>query len=200
MMALIGYARVSTSEQNLDHQVDALEKAGCIKIFKEKASGKSVKNRPVLQECLNYLREGDILTVTHSDRISRSVLDAAKMIADFKDKKIHFKSLTEPFDTNDPNGEMVFNIMMSISQRQRQTISERTLAGLAAARARGRCGGRPFQLSPESTKSLLALHATGTPIYEIAKMFKITTVTVYQYINRAKIDGTYPTKNQNQEK
>ena len=136
---LIGYARVSTHDQNLDLQKDALEKAGCEKIHVEKASGKS-SNRPELGKVMNYLREGDTLVVWRLDRLGRSMKHLVELVTQMEEKGIGFRSLTEAMDTTTSGGKLIFHIFGALAEFERNLIQERTQAGLLAARARGRIG------------------------------------------------------------
>src|SRR5438270_4152035 len=139
---LIGYARVSTSDQTLNLQKDALEKIGCSKIFTDIMSG-STTERQGLDEALSFVREGDTLVVWRLDRLGRSLKHLIETITSLNNRKIGFKSLTESIDTTTSNGRLIFNIFASLAESERDLIRERTKAGLAAARARGRVGGRP---------------------------------------------------------
>src|SRR5712692_6560957 len=139
---LIGYARVSTADQTLHLQTDALEKAGCIKIFTDIISGAKAE-RKGLEEAKNYVREGDTLVVWKLDRLGRSLRDLIEIITDLHNRKIGFKSLTESIDTTTSGGKLIFHIFGSLAEFERDIIRERTQAGLQAARGRGRGGGRP---------------------------------------------------------
>jgi len=139
---LIGYARVSTDDQNPSLQIDALKAAGCDKIFVEKASGAD-RDRPVLAKALAYVREGDVFCVWKLDRAGRSVSHLIEIVEDLKARKVGFKSLNDAIDTTTAAGNLMFQIMASFAEFERNIIRERTMAGLAAARARGRIGGRP---------------------------------------------------------
>jgi DNA invertase Pin-like site-specific DNA recombinase len=139
---LIGYARVSTEEQNLDLQIDALTAAGCKKIFVEKASG-GKKNRPELTKALAFIRQGETFCVYKLDRAGRSLMHLLQMVENLRSRSIGFKSLNESIDTTTAAGNMLFQIMGAFAEFEKSVIRERTLAGLAAARARGRIGGRP---------------------------------------------------------
>src|SRR5437899_1292748 len=141
-MALIGYARVSTQDQNLHLQKDALTKAGCEKIFTDTISG-STQERKGLDEALNFLRSGDTLVVWKLDRLGRTMKHLIDTVTQLKDKGIGFKSLTENIDTTTPGGKLIFHVFGSLAEFERDLIRERTQAGLLAARARGRRGGRP---------------------------------------------------------
>lgn len=138
---IIGYARVSTHDQNLDSQLDALQKADCEQIFQEKITGK-IKDRPELISCLKALRKGDVLVVWKLDRLARSLKDLVEIITDLNQREIGFKSLTEAIDTNSATGRLVFHIFGALAEFEHSLIRERTIAGLDAARARGRKGGR----------------------------------------------------------
>ncbi|WP_393964363.1 recombinase family protein [Exiguobacterium sp. S22-S28] len=139
-MSKIGYARVSTSDQNLDLQLDELEKAGCTKIFQEKAS--SVKKRPELEKYLDYLREGDTLVVWKLDRLGRTTKKLLELIDDLRDRGINLQILTLGVDTSTAAGRLFFTMMAGLAEMERELIRERTKAGLQAARSRGRLGGR----------------------------------------------------------
>ncbi len=177
----IGYIRISTGKQNLELQKDALTKYGCLKIFEDVASGART-DRPGLKACLEYLRKNDTLVVWKSDRLGRSTVELLKIIDSFREKEINFKSLTEDlFDTTTPNGRLVFGIFALLAEHERDRLRERTNAGLKAARARGRLGGRPKKLTPE--KKMLATEALANPennIKDIAKALKVSSSTIYR--------------------
>src|ERR687894_1039466 len=143
----IGYARVSTGEQTLDLQLDALQAAGCGKVYTETASGAKA-DRPVLDEVLSYLRGGDTLVVWRLDRLGRSLQHLIEVVAQLAVRGIGFKSLTEQIDTTTPGGKLVFHVFGALAEFERDLTRERTHAGLAAARARGRQGGRPSVMTP----------------------------------------------------
>ena len=142
----IGYARVSTQDQNAELQTDALRASGCEQIHQEKASGKS-RDRPELERCLQTLRTGDTLVVWRLDRLGRSLKDLVEIVQALQDRGIGFQSLTESLDTTNAGGRLVFHIFGALAEFERNLIRERTIAGLAAARARGRRGGRREKLS-----------------------------------------------------
>jgi DNA invertase Pin-like site-specific DNA recombinase len=146
----VGYTRVSTQDQNLHSQTDALTAAGASRIFTDKITGKNAA-RPGLAECMKYLRdnEGDVLLVYSTDRLGRSMTDLVSIVGELHRRGIQFRSLTEPFDTTTAGGELFFHICAAFAQMNGRIISERTTAGLAAARARGRMGGRPTVMTPE---------------------------------------------------
>lgn len=181
----IGYARVSTPDQKLDLQIDALTKAGCEKIFSEKQS--AIKHRPEFELLKNQLREGDTLIVWKLDRIGRSMKDLVNLIGQFQDMKIDFVSLQDNVDTCTPQGRLFFNIMASLAEFEREIIRERTMAGLAAARERGRTGGRPKGLSEENLRKAKAAkqlyESTGDSTAEIAKTLGISRTTLYRYLH-----------------
>ena len=145
---IIGYARVSTKDQNLDAQIDALSAAGAERIFQEKITGK-VRQRPELEKMLEQLRDGDVVVITKYDRLARSLPDLLGLVETIKEKGAHFRSITEDVDTSTPSGRLTFHIFGSIAQFQRELIVERTNEGLAAAKKRGRVMGRPPALSPD---------------------------------------------------
>ena len=137
----IGYARVSTKEQNLSLQIDALKKEGCYMVFQEKVSG-SKADRPELRKMIDQLREGDIIIIWKLDRLGRSLRDLVNLIKEIQDKEAGLKSLNDSIDTTTAHGKLIFHIFASLAEFERDIISERTKAGLVSARARGRKGGR----------------------------------------------------------
>ncbi len=179
----IGYARVSTGEQTLDLQLDALAKAGCGKVFEETASGAKAE-RPVLQDVLGYLRAGDTLVVWRLDRLGRSLRHLIETVADLAARGIGFKSLTEQIDTTTSGGKLVFHVFGALAEFERDLGAERTHAGLRAARARGRLGGRPKALGdPKKLALAQALYDGGqTDIATICKTLGISRATLYRYV------------------
>jgi DNA invertase Pin-like site-specific DNA recombinase len=176
----IGYARVSTDDQNLDLQKDALTRAECSRIYEEHKSGKSL-DRPELDACRKALRAGDILAVWRLDRLGRSLPDLIHIIGELRDGGIGFESITEKIDTTTATGELTFHIFAALAQFERQLIRERTRAGLAAARARGRKGGRPTKLTTNDTKAIKSLVKAGElTMSEIAKRFNVHRSTIYK--------------------
>lgn len=147
-MSVIGYTRVSTQDQNLHSQLDALRAAGAKPIYSDKITGKN-SNRPGLVDCMKFLRSGDTLLVYSTDRLGRSMTDVVTIVAQLGERGVEFKSLTEPFDTTTAGGELFFHICAAFAQMNGRIISERTRAGLASAKARGRLGGRPTVMTPE---------------------------------------------------
>ena len=153
-MEIIGYARVSTREQNLDLQLDALKEAGCKLIFEEKVSG--VKDRPELDKALAYLREGDTFVIWKLDRLGRSLKDLVYIVDCLQKRKIAFKSIVDGIDTNSALGRCQFGIFASLAEYEREIIVERTRAGLQAAKERGKLTGRPIGLSEDAKRKAIA--------------------------------------------
>src|SRR4051794_3560024 len=181
---LVGYARVSTYDQTLDLQHDALKSAGCTKILTDTASGAQTE-RKGLSEALTYARPGDTLVVWKLDRLGRSLKDLITRIKELNDRKIGFKSLTENIDTTTSGGKLIFHIFGALAEFERDIIKERTNAGLAAARARGKRGGRPKALTPEKIKLARRLYAdTSTSVAEICKMLGISRHTLQRYVKK----------------
>ena len=181
---IIGYARVSTHDQNLDSQLDALQKADYEQIFQEKITGKT-KDRPELISCLKALRKGDVLVVWKLDRLARSLKDLVEIITDLNQREIGFKSLTEAIDTTSATGRLVFHIFGALAEFEHSLIRERTIAGLDAARARGRKGGRKPSMSENDIKKAKAMlsdpQITKT---EVAKHFGVSRVTLNSSLNK----------------
>ena len=175
---LIGYARVSTNEQNLDLQLDALTKAGCERIFQEHLSG-SKSDRPELQQAFDFLREGDTLVCWRLDRIGRSLKHLIQISEDLKAKNIGLKSLTEGLDTTTSGGKLIFHIFGALAEFERDVIRERTLAGLASARARGRMGGRPGAPQSKIDAARILADTTNKTIKEICETVGISRRTYY---------------------
>ena len=176
---LIGYARVSTSEQDLSLQIDALNRADCERIFQDKASG-SHTNRPGLQEALSYMRQGDVLVVWKLDRIARSLKHLLEIVAQLEERGIEFKSIQEQINTTTSHGRFFFNVMGALAQMERELIVERTQAGLAAARARGRLGGRPRKLDDAGLSMARELIRGGKSIHEVADFVGVHRSTLYR--------------------
>ncbi len=180
---LIGYARVSTHEQTLALQQDALQKAGCDKIFTDTISGAKTE-RPGLDEALTFLRPGDTLVVWRLDRLGRSLKHLIDTITALHDRGIGFKSLTENIDTTTSGGKLIFHIFGALAEFERDIIRERTNAGLQAARARGKIGGRPKSLHVKNKAAMAqALYNDKTnSIADICKTLNISRATLYRYI------------------
>jgi DNA invertase Pin-like site-specific DNA recombinase len=180
----IGYARVSTKLQNLELQLDALEKAGCQQIYKEQASG-ARQDRPELERMLSQLRSGDTIVVWKIDRIGRSLKHLVNLIGDLQERQIGFHSLTDNINTTTAQGRLVFNIFASLAEFERELISERTHAGLDNARRKGKRLGRPSGLSPERLKKATTareLHHLGYTKAEIARQLGISLSSVQRYL------------------
>lgn len=184
---LIGYARVSKFEQNLDLQTDALKSLGVEKIFIDKVSG--VKSeKPQLQKLLDFIRPGDTLTVWRLDRLGRSTVGLIQLINQLNERGVHFRSISENIDTGSASGKLIFQIFCVLAEHERNVLIERTHAGLAAARARGRKGGRPKGLTEKYVKiapMVKAAYASKeVPVAEIMKAFKIgSKTTFYKIVN-----------------
>jgi DNA invertase Pin-like site-specific DNA recombinase len=175
---IIGYARVSTEEQHLDAQTSALEAAGAERIFAEKVSG-TKKSRPELDRMIEQLRDGDVVVVTKYDRLSRSLQDLLSIVEAVGAQGAGFRSLAEDIDTTTPAGRLVFHVFASIAQFERERISERTKEGLAAARKRGRIGGRPNALSSERRAEVARMRdQEGRGIAELARLFEVSPNTI----------------------
>jgi DNA invertase Pin-like site-specific DNA recombinase len=179
---LIGYARVSTDDQNLDLQKDALTQAGCERILEDRLSGAKAE-RPGLKAALDYTRPGDVLVVWRLDRLSRSLKDLIEMVALLDTKGIGLKSLQESIDTSSSSGKLIFHIFGALAEFERNLIRERTHAGLQAARARGRKGGRPKSLDADKRKLAVRLYDERQhSIDQICRMMGISKPTLYKYI------------------
>lgn len=188
---VIGYARCSTADQNLDWQLDALNKEGCERIYQEKISG-TKKDRPELGKMLDALRAGDTVVICELTRLSRSTKDLFELVERISNAGANIKSLKEAWlDTTTPQGKLLFTIFAGVSQFERDLTYERTMEGLAAARARGRKGGRP-RANSKAISQALALYDTGTiHIKDILETTGISKATLYKYINqrKTKTDG-----------
>lgn len=179
---LIGYARVSTLEQDPQMQIQALQAAGCEKIFEERASGAKAE-RPQLAAAISHLREGDTFCVWRLDRLGRNMRHLIETVEALKKRGVEFRSLTEGIDTTTIGGELVFGIFSAISQFERNLIRERTMAGLSAARARGRKGGRPRSLSDADVRAARAmLSEPSITVSEVAQRFGVHVSTMHAYL------------------
>lgn len=181
----IGYARVSTVEQNLNLQIDALKKSGCEKIFKEKISGAS-KNRPELDRMIDQFRKDDELYVWRLDRLGRSLKHIIDLVLELNDKGVIVKGLTDGVDTSTINGRLLLNIMASFAEYERELIKERTNAGLRIARENGKIGGRPKGLTKDTVRKLLIIRTSykdedQTP-EQIYNSLNISRATYYRYV------------------
>lgn len=183
----IGYARVSTQDQDLSLQLDALKRADCEQIYEEKVSGKNT-DRPELANCLKALRTGDTLVVWRMDRLGRSLRDLVEIVTNLEAKGIHFVSITEKIETGTATGKLMFHVFASMAEFERNLISERTLAGLAAARARGRVGGRKPALSAKDIEhARLLLRNPNITVTEVAARFGVTRQTIYRQVGVVRV-------------
>ena len=180
-----GYARVSTKDQNLELQIDALEKYGCQKIYSEKAKGAKA-DRPKWQELLNQIESGDTLVIWKLDRMGRSLHHLIKVVTELMEKNISIISLNDPIDTTNIQGKLMFNIFASLAEFEKDLIRERTMAGLRSARVRGRMGGRPKGLSQEAIRKACTAEALYSQkelsINEITEQLSISKTTLYKYL------------------
>jgi len=179
---LIGYARVSTVDQNAALQVDALKTAGCSRVFTDKASG-TLASRPQLDRLLDHLRPGDVVVVWRLDRLGRSLKNLIALVEDLAERGVGFRSLSESIDTTTANGKLFFSIMGALAEFERELIRERTMAGLEAARARGRVGGRPPKMTPEKVKVAREMYASREHTVEaIAETVGVSRKTIYRWL------------------
>ena len=180
----IGYARVSTLEQNVAPQIDQLKDAGCERIFRDKASGAKTE-RPGLHEALDFLREGDTLVVWRLDRLGRSLKHLLETVSKLEERGIGFRSLQESIDTTTSGGRLIFHIFGALAEFERNLIRERTMAGLRAARARGRVGGRPRKLDAKKTELAYQLYDEKKyAVKDICRMLGVSKPTLYAYLAR----------------
>ena len=178
---LIGYARVSTQDQNLDLQIDALTNAGCKKIFHEKTSG-SRAERPEFSKAREALREGDTLVVWKLDRLGRSVKNLVDLVGELHKQGIQFKSLTDSIDTGTPSGRFFFHVMASLAQMERELAVERTRTGIETARKLGRKGGRKRRMTDSKIESAKRLLANGMPPRDVALNLSVSIPTLYRWL------------------
>ena len=185
-MALIGYARCSTPEQSLDRQVDELGAHGCERTFSETASGKRGATRPQWDACLSHLRAGDTLAVTELSRLGRNVGDLGRLLDDLDDRGVGLKILNLGIDTTTAAGRLIFTIVGAVAAMERDLLIERTHSGLAAARARGRVGGRRRSFTPAQEREAQRLYNTGqVTVDQIARALGSSTSTIYRYLDTA---------------
>ncbi len=177
----IGYARVSTEDQNLELQLGALKKAGCTRVFTDRTSGAGA-DRPGLKEALSHLRETDTLVVWKLDRLGRSVKGLVDLVMNLENQLVHFKSLTDSIDTKTPAGRFFFHVMASLAQMERELIVERTRAGLEAARRQGRVGGRKRLMTDKKLNAAKKLLGSGTPPQEVAQTLGLSVPTLYRWL------------------
>ena len=185
---LVGYARVSTEDQKLDLQLDALKVAGCERLYSDQVSGAS-KLKPGLEDALAYLRAGDTLVVWKLDRLGRTVKGLVDLVQTLQDKDIQFRSLTDGIDTSTTAGRFFFHVMAALAQMERELVRERTMAGLTAARARGRLGGRKPKMDESKLKSARHLLASGMAPKEVAANLGVSRATLYRALSLQKSDA-----------
>ncbi len=187
---LVGYARVSTSQQDTALQIDALKAAGCERIFEEKASG-AQRDRPQLKAALEFMRsEVDTLVCYRLDRVARSLSQLILTVEDLEARGIGFKSLNEQIDTTSAGGKLVFHIFASLAQYEKSLIRSRTMAGLESARARGRIGGRPKLINDDKLKVAKTLLANSDmTVTDIAKQIEVSPATLYRYLPAARAEA-----------
>jgi len=181
LFMLIGYARVSTQDQNLSLQLEALKKAGCEKIFKDKTSG-SRADRPGLNKALELLRKDDTLIVWKLDRLGRSVKHLVNLVGELRQEGVQFKSITDSIDTGTPSGRFFFHVMASLAEMERELTIERTRAGLETARKLGRKGGRRRKMTESKVESAKKLLLNGVPPKDVAKNLGVSVPTLYRWI------------------
>lgn len=188
MHEVVGYARVSTDDQNLTLQKDALEKAGCTKFFTDTISG-SKSSRPGLDELLKYSREGDTVVVWRLDRLGRSLKDLIEIVGKLEVNGIALKSLNESIDTSSSSGKLIFHIFGALAEFERNLIRERTNAGLESAKARGRVGGRPKKLEPKKIDIAKELYKSNEhSVIEICDLVGVSKPTLYKYLKTNKTE------------
>lgn len=182
-MALIGYARVSTRDQHLDSQLDVLTRAGCVRIFQDTASG-TLARRPQLDAALAFLRAGDVLVVTRLDRLGRSVKHLKDVAEFLQNQGVGLQALEQGIDTSSAGGRLFFHMLAAIAEFERDLISDRTRDGLAAARARGRHGGRPQKLTPAKIAKARQWYDAGQmTVDEIGKALGVSRATIYRALS-----------------
>jgi DNA invertase Pin-like site-specific DNA recombinase len=180
--SLVGYARVSTGDQNIDLQTDALQAAGCARVFTDTASG-SLAERPQLSAALDYLRDGDTLVVWRLDRLGRYIRHLIDTVVILQERGFGFRSIQESIDTTASGGRLVFHVFCALAEFERDLIRERTHAGLAAARARGRVGGRKPALTPKQVKVARRMYeAKDSTVSDIAKVLGVSRATIYRHL------------------
>ncbi|HHC4015662.1 TPA: recombinase family protein [Klebsiella pneumoniae] len=178
----IGYARVSTDDQHLDLQRDAIQRAGCGVIYEEAASGKNTA-RPELEQCRKALRAGDTLVVWRLDRLGRSLPELVQIVTDLEQRGVGFESLTEKIETSSAAGKLTFHVFAALAEFERSLIRERTQAGLAAARARGRSGGRKSKIGEKDIREIKALlKSPEIKVADVARRYGVSRTTLYKHV------------------
>lgn len=177
----IGYARVSTEDQHLALQLDALKAVGCERVFTDRISGSRMQ-RPGLDDALSHAREGDALVVWKLDRLGRSVKGLVDLVAELEQRQVHFRSLTDGIDTTTPAGRFFFHVMASLAQMERELIAERTGAGLAAARKAGRVGGRKRRMTDSKVAAARKLLEDGATPKDVARDLGVSVPTLYRWL------------------
>lgn len=189
MAKRIGYARVSTDDQKLDLQKDALTKSGCLDIYEEKVSGKTA-DRPVLDYCRRALSAGDTLVVWRLDRLGRSLPDLVRIVGELELAGIGFESISEKIETGSASGKLIFHVFAALAEFERNVIRERTHAGLEAARARGRKGGRKPALNAKQVREIKALlRDPDVQVADVAKRYEVSRTTIYKYVGIVPTQG-----------
>lgn len=186
---LIGYARVSTPDQNIDLQIQALKAAGCRRVFTDVVSGVK-SDRPGLSDALEYMRAGDTLVMWKLDRLGRSLPHLIELIETLRQRDMGFKTLTDAIDTTTPSGRLVFHLFAALAEYERELIRERTIAGLAAAKAQGRTGGRKPVVTPAIRKRALEMREKGLSIRAIAAALKVGKSALYNALNDDQGEGS----------
>ena len=181
MAELIGYARVSTTDQDPTLQEDALHQAGCTRVFVDTASG-AAADRPQLEAVLQYLRPGDVLVAWRLDRLGRSLKHLVSLMADLESRGNGFRSLNESIDTTTPTGRLVFHIFAALAEFERELIRERTRAGLKVARARGRKGGRKPKMTPNKVEVARRMYSDQKSVSEIAETLGVSRASIYRHL------------------
>jgi len=178
---LIGYIRVSTNDQNTDLQRIALQSADCELIFEDRISGKT-SDRPGLKKALRCLQPGDTLVVWKLDRLGRSMRHLVMLTEELRERGVNFRSLTDSIDTSTPMGRFFFHVMGALAEMERELIMERTRAGLAAARDKGRIGGRRRKMTPETAERARRMLAQGATLLQVSLVLDVSVKTIYRYI------------------
>lgn len=182
-MAAIGYARVSTTDQNVEDQVKRLTDADCVRVYADEGVSGKLASRPEWDRCLDRVEPGDVLVITKLDRAGRSVQHLIALANDLRERGVGLRVLDQGIDTTTPSGRLFYNMVASFAEFERDLISERTLEGLATARAHGRVGGRVPKLSDKQRAAVLQMHSDGRNITDIARAFDVSRPVIYRTIN-----------------